>query len=241
MEKLLNKLLNRKLTNIINWIFDNLLPPILRDSKMFMYIFMYPLFKDKTKYFMSFKDDLSISDEKCLYHYYRLLNNVHLKRKTDLNNKCIHYIIKNITGQKILDIACGTGYLTKKIASLYPDKTVIGIDFNLKNCIKQKMPNLKFLKGSIFNIPYKDNYFDTVICAHTLEHLYNPKDAIAELRRVARKKLIIVLPKQREYKYTFDLHLHYFPYKYSLYIKLGISKEALVSVLDGDYLIVERL
>ena len=231
--------MNRNITSKINWILDNLIPPILRDSRWFMYMLMYPLFKKKTDYFLTFKDNLNLSDENELVQYYKLLDDVHIKRDTDLNEKSIQYILQNITGNTILDIACGTGYLAKKIALLNTKREVIGIDFNLNSIQDQSIKNLSLQSGSILDIQCKDKYFDTVICAHTLEHLYHPRDALTELRRVTKKRLIIVLPKQREYKYTFDLHLHFYPYQYTLYSRLGIKKDALVLVLDNDYLIVE--
>lgn len=42
--------------------------------------------------------------------------------------------------------------------------------------------------------------------------------ALAELRRVAKRRLIIVVPKQRNYKYTFELHINFFPYLFDLKI-----------------------
>ena len=231
--------MNRKITSSINWILDNILPPLLRDSKPFMYILMFPLFKNKTNYFLTFKDDPDISNEEHLLKYYELLDDAHIERDTDLNEKSIEYIIDNIVGQNVLDIACGTGHLVREIALLYPNKTITGIDFNLSSDTDKGINNFSLHAGSILKIAYEDNHFDTVISAHTLEHLYNPQEGLKELRRVAKKRLIIVLPKQREYKYTFDLHLHFYPYKYSLYSRLGINKNALVLILDNDYLIVE--
>lgn len=200
---------------------------------------MYPLFRSKTTLFLNFKSDLDIANEKQLHKYYQLLEDVHIKRNTDLNEKCIQYILNHITGDNILDIACGTGYLAKQIALSNKNKKVIGVDFSLNKHSNLVIDNLTLQYGTLLDMDFDDDFFDTVICAHTLEHLYNPIEAIGELRRVAKKRLIIVLPKQREYKYTFDLHLHFFPYKYTLYSRLGISRDALVIVLDNDYLIVE--
>ena len=39
--------------------------------------------------------------------------------------------------------------------------------------------------------------------------------AIAELRRIARRRLIIVVPREREYRYTFNPHFNFFPYTHS--------------------------
>ncbi|MEA3489889.1 MAG: methyltransferase domain-containing protein [Candidatus Omnitrophota bacterium] len=44
------------------------------------------------------------------------------------------------------------------------------------------------------NLPYEDNSFDTVICSDVLEHLSYDKEAITELSRIARKKMVITVP-----------------------------------------------
>jgi|GEM_PF-365587 len=43
-------------------------------------------------------------------------------------------------------------------------------------------------------LPYADNSFDTVICSDVLEHLGPHKQAMAELLRIARKKVIVTVP-----------------------------------------------
>ena len=81
-----------------------------------------------------------------------------------------------------------------------------------------------------------------LVSTHTLERVLNIKKAISELRRVTRKRLIIVVPKQRAYKYTFDLHVHFFPYKWSL---LAYMTEATgsrdIRLLGGDWYYQEDL
>ena len=41
------------------------------------------------------------------------------------------------------------------------------------------------------------------------------RKAIAELRRITRRRLIIVVPREREYRYTFNPHFNFFPYTHS--------------------------
>jgi ubiquinone/menaquinone biosynthesis C-methylase UbiE len=87
-------------------------------------------------------------------------------------------------------------------------------------------------------LPFAPCAFDTVICTHTLEHVQNLTAAIDELRRVTRRRLIIVVPRQRPYRYTFDLHLHFFPYKHSLLTHLTPVPDIadrMVRDLDGDW------
>jgi ubiquinone/menaquinone biosynthesis C-methylase UbiE len=64
-------------------------------------------------------------------------------------------------------------------------------------------------------LPFPDNHFDTVICTHVLEHILDFRAALAELRRIAARRLIVVVPREREYLYTFNPHFHFFPYVHS--------------------------
>ncbi len=206
--------LSRNFTNVFNWMLDNLIPPIIRDSRIFSKPLFWMLFGKKDIYFMNFKKDVILLNEQQIIEYYKNLSDMHIKRETDLNKESVNFILNNIVGQTVLDIASGRGYLAKKIVDKHNVK-VTGIDFIISDELKN-YSNPIFIEGTIEKIPFPDKHFDTVICTHTLEHVIDLQQAISELRRVCKKKLIIILPKQREYKYTFDLHVHFFPYEFSV-------------------------
>ncbi len=231
--------LNRDFTKYLNWVFDNIIPPVLRDCKCFMWLAFYPLFGKKTKYFMEFKEKAPFLSEEEIKYYYNLLSDKHIKRETDLNLKTINLISENISGDKILDIASGRGFLVNYLAKKYIQKTFYGIDIIVAENQVQ-LENTIFQTGNIEKINFPDNFFDTVICTHTLEHVSNINAAINELRRVCSKKLIIVVPRQREYKYTFDLHLHFFPYLFSLQNLLK-NTDADYQVIDNDFVYIENI
>ena len=48
-----------------------------------------------------------------------------------------------------------------------------------------------------------------VTCHHTIEHIPNLAPAIAELKRISRKQVMIVTPRQRYYYYTLDEHVNF--------------------------------
>lgn len=102
----------------------------------------------------------------------------------------------------------------------------------------QKVEGVHYQEATLTKLPFKNNYFDTVICTHALEHIKDYHCALEELRRVCRKRLIIVVPKQREYKYTFDLHLNFFPYKYDIQKFLN-NEEAWIFEIGNDWICVE--
>jgi SAM-dependent methyltransferase len=57
-------------------------------------------------------------------------------------------------------------------------------------------PRRSFLAGSIFEMPFPDDSFDLVICTEVLEHLPQPAEGLAELRRVSRGWLLLSVPHE---------------------------------------------
>jgi ubiquinone/menaquinone biosynthesis C-methylase UbiE len=229
----------RDWTNKINFIFDQLIPPIVRDQKWFMWLPFRIVFGDLSKYFFEFREKSSFLSDDEFDDYYRKTNAAHIKRDTDINKACLARIYDSVVGATVLDIACGAGYLSKQLAQNFH---VTAADIIINGELKEKNPNISFDKARLENIPYPNNAFDTVICAHTLEHVQDIHSAIAELRRVTSKRLIIIVPKQRPYRYTFDLHIHFFPYKSSFLSALGKSVGSSECIeLGGDFFYVENM
>jgi len=224
-------ILERNITNKINWILDNLVPPILRDNRTFMSIWFKLLFGNKAEHFLDFKEKVPFLSNDAFEEYYRYLSDKHIERDTDLNKECLEKILTSIVGKSVLDVGCGRGYLAKRIAS---EKKigVVGIDIIVPE-VDHAIEGVEFVKNNVEKLPFRDKSFDTVICTHTLEHVLDIEKVVREIRRVAKKKIIIVVPRQREYKYTFDLHVHFFPYTYSLK-KVMRNKNALCDVIEND-------
>jgi hypothetical protein len=85
--------LGRNSTNIINWCFDNLMPPFLRDNYFFMSIFMRIAIGKKYKYYMDFKKNLIDLSEEDIHNYYKILKDTFIPRDTDLNKESIAFIL----------------------------------------------------------------------------------------------------------------------------------------------------
>ncbi len=47
--------------------------------------------------------------------------------------------------------------------------------------------NVEFKQANIYELPFKDETFDSVIICFVLEHLHNPLQALTELKRVLKK------------------------------------------------------
>lgn len=190
---------------------DEFIPPIIRDSRWFMYPFFWFWFKGKNiSLYMDFKKRAwQLSDEE-FTECYATLDCRATDRPTDLNKKSISVMLQkiNIECNTLLDVGCGRGFWLKELKNK--------ASLQLTGCDvfdSMQIHGITYIKGNIEKLPFADHSFDIVTCHHTIEHIRDIHKAIAELKRVARRQLIIVVPKQRYYYYTLDLHLHFFPTK----------------------------
>ena len=225
-------MLHRNITVVVNYLLDNIVPPVLRDRKWFMGPIIRVAYGANTKVLLEFKEKLPFMSEDELSGYYDLTKDAPINnRESDLNSACIDYILANISGKSVLDTAYGRGYLLKKIAEKYPDIQVHGSDIVVRDI------GIPCTQASIYALPFENQNFDTVLCTMALEHIPDHKKALDELLRVAKTRLIVVVPKQREYRYTPDFHVHFFPYLYRFKTFIGIE-DAEYLELKGDFLCV---
>lgn len=227
--------MNRALTNAIRFVLDECIPPIIRDSRWFMYPFFYIWYKGKNvALYMDFKSKVyEMSDEEYA-EAYRNLDCLATDRPTDMNTACINYMIANFddTATTLLDVGCGRGYWL----NLVSDQT----NLHVTGCDMYDQVELKkgtYVKGNIEKLPFADNQFDIVTCHHTIEHLRNMKPAIDELKRVARKQVMIVTPCQKYYYYTMDMHINFFPIRAYLQDAIRMNKY-ICEKLWGDWVYI---
>lgn len=224
--------LSRNTTTKIRFLMDELLPPIIRDSKLFTIPFFKILYKNNANIFLNFKKNAPKLSKKEFKNLYKTINSL-TSRQTDLNTGCEKEILKNIIGTKVLEVGCANAYLAKKIAKSH---NTWASDIVLPKKLTKAKTTIKFKEANVEDLPFNNKEFDTVVCTHTLEHVQNISLAVKNLRRVTKKRLIIVVPKQRPYRSTFDLHLHFFPYPESLLVAMGSGgfKKRLCFEISGD-------
>lgn len=227
--------MNRDLTNTIRYVMDEWIPPVIRDNKYFMYPFFYLAFNGKKiKQMMEFKSLVHKMSDKDYEELYRTYEPMGKNRPTDLNKKCVHYILDQVTPdmESVIDIGCGRGYFLERLVA-HKAKNIWGCDlFDDVN-----IPGTQYRKGNIESLPFADNSFDVVICSHILEHVKNIEKAVAEIKRIARKKVIVTVPKQRYFYYTLDLHVRFFYVAEELASIMNMENYS-VKNLHGDFVFI---
>lgn len=107
-------------------------------------------------------------------------------------------LAKPLKAKSILDAGCGEGFTMNELNKNGIGKEIEGVEYS-KDAIslgKKLFPNLTIKQGSVYELPYKDDSFDLIVCTEVLEHLGDPKKAIQEMLRVSKKYLIISVPNE---------------------------------------------
>jgi SAM-dependent methyltransferase len=203
--------MNRETTNRIRFVIEDLLPPILRDSRIFLWL-AKRVWGGHILHLARFRERAPFLTDEEYAELYRHHPRVHAE--TDNSKACIDRIITMIDGESVCDVGCGTGALLTHIHVAKPEiKRFVGVDFVIDDA--DALPGVEYFSAKIEGLPFSDGEFDTVICTHVIEHVLEYQKAIAELRRIARRRLIIVVPRERESRYTFNPHFNFFPYPHS--------------------------
>jgi ubiquinone/menaquinone biosynthesis C-methylase UbiE len=93
-------------------------------------------------------------------------------------------------GEKILDIACGDGELSLRLATKGAD--VFGLDMSAAGIASAKRLagiakiRCEFTTGDAERLPYPDGFFDKIVCSSSLEHFKDDAQSLSEMKRVLK-------------------------------------------------------
>lgn len=93
---------------------------------------------------------------------------------------------------RILDLGCGTGEITRRLAGRYPQATLIGIDILEGNLAIARRDSaafgdrIRYEQGDAFALRYADASFDLVVCRHMSQAVPDFPLVLAEITRVLK-------------------------------------------------------
>ena len=93
---------------------------------------------------------------------------------------------------EILDAGCGTGEMASRLAALYPQSRILGVDIIESHLALARSRNAAlgaralFEHRSVFDLGLPDRAFDLVVCRHVLQAIPHAERVLAELARVTR-------------------------------------------------------
>jgi SAM-dependent methyltransferase len=133
---------------------------------------------------------------------------------------------------RVLEVGSGNGVVAAALVAA--GREVTALEVTLGSAMEtERRAHCRVALAGLPALPFADKAFDTVVCAHTLEHVPDLYAAVRELRRVAHR-VIVVVPRQRYYRYTVDYHLHFFPSAAPLeHLLDGHARD-----IDGDWFVI---
>lgn len=96
-------------------------------------------------------------------------------------------------GERLLDLACGTGVVARRVAPLLGEEgEIVAVDISPEMLAKARAlstpagASIEWREGDATNLDLPDDGFDTVICQQGLQYLDDPAAGVSECRRVLK-------------------------------------------------------
>ena len=95
---------------------------------------------------------------------------------------------------RIADIGCGSGEITSRLASRYPQAELVGVDILESSVAHARRrhaalaPRVRFEQGDAFELAFPAGQFDLVVCRHMTQAVPEPQKVLAELCRICRPR-----------------------------------------------------
>lgn len=91
---------------------------------------------------------------------------------------------------RILDLGCGSGEITRRLAALYPQARLSGVDILPENLAVARArdaalaPRVRYVEGDAFALDFPEAHFDLVVCRHLSQCVPQFGRVLAEISRV---------------------------------------------------------
>lgn len=148
--------------------------------------------------------------------------------------------IKLLSPGSVLDVGAYKGDFL--LLALNEGREIFGTDINQKRVEKlnKRLGGnyccVDFRNGKLLN--FENNSIDNVVCTEVIEHMPNNQQAISELFRVARKKVIISVPYKEKLVDDFCFHCgNYLPRNGHFH---SYNKDSLDKYIPADWSVIKK-
>jgi len=138
--------------------------------------------------------------------------------------------------EKYLDLGCGDGSFTLKVAEVLGAREVYGIDVAGELVDKVRRKGIKAYVADLNTdrLPFTDGEFDVVSAFEVIEHLWNTDNMVSEAYRVTKKGGLFILttPNLASWVNRLLLLFGYLPVHYGCSLKYDVERRPLQKACD---------
>jgi ubiquinone/menaquinone biosynthesis C-methylase UbiE len=102
--------------------------------------------------------------------------------------------------ESVLDVGCGEGVLTFRWAEQLGSGRIVGVDLPdpklAGEWADRRRDNLQYRAVDSDELPFEAGEFDLTAAIEVLEHVPTPERTLAEMARVARRHLLVSVPRE---------------------------------------------
>lgn len=105
----------------------------------------------------------------------------------EYEEQIIPLILREAAGSRsILDIGCGEGQISRRLAAADTSRRVVGVDPTPRQIevARERGGNVEYRVASVESLPFQDGEFDTVVTCLVFEHVDDLESAVREVSRV---------------------------------------------------------
>jgi SAM-dependent methyltransferase len=98
----------------------------------------------------------------------------------------------------VLELGCGEGFVSGQLSAREHGGTYVGVDANAQDLerLRSKFPSVEAHEGSIYDLSFLRRTFDVVVCAEVLEDLDDPDAALAQVKSVHPRWVVLSVPHE---------------------------------------------
>jgi SAM-dependent methyltransferase len=100
--------------------------------------------------------------------------------------------------RRVLEIGVGEGFLSGYLSARLPEATFTGVDVRQEDLdrLKRHFPHISTCQGSVYDLSFLAEAYDTVLCAEVLEHLEAPDKALEEIVKLGPRRVLVSVPHE---------------------------------------------
>jgi demethylmenaquinone methyltransferase/2-methoxy-6-polyprenyl-1,4-benzoquinol methylase len=117
---------------------------------------------------------------------YDVTNDVLALGQTRLWRRAVREAVDARPGQRILDLAAGTGTSTQPFHAAGAETVSCDFSLGMLQVGKRRLPHLTFAAGDATKLPFRDGVFDAVTISFGLRNVQDTEGALREMHRVAK-------------------------------------------------------